>query len=542
MTMNEIWALPGQPRIITNWADCTGEDWSTLNPVTGQAPWPFATRYADRCSSSQDIVDVLAPSLEARTDDGGALVTGIYTLFIQATPEPGCLDSVASLAPRQADVATAIKGWHQQNQHNAPANLNVLAGDFVTDPRYLIVQTALDLNKTAPAPQLTLSTDQNGVQVSCTSPQGTGLQMVAYPSALDPRNLPRSLEAVRFQGNSPGQLDLVRNQFPAGDHFDNVRVDCTTTDGLTSSLAISPSDLPGECCPQEVGTFIQADGSPEIDVMAPGCQRRPLPNLPTYHQIPVTWKRDFKVLDPADFNNLPQGAAIPDYSTQPHDFMLAMEDIYGAPCASFRTAPLNLNIGALIQATGQPAVYVLAGGCQIRGIPNPTTLGEIQARSKQTVQSLNQTLLEYFVRGPNIPDFTTNQDAFNQAMQEIYKPTLAETPPKRVSIDIKPKGAANRLNLVRRVAIPVAILSTGDFDATTVDPLSVKFGRAGAGERHSWGHIRDVNEDGRKDLVLHFLNQETGIQPGATEACLTGTTLAGVSIIGCDRIKTRPAK
>jgi hypothetical protein len=392
---------------------------------------------------------------------------------------------------------------------------------------------ALELNQSAPAPQLTTSTAQSGVQVSCTSPQGTELQMIAYPTALGPH----SLEAVRFQGNSPGQLDLVRSQFPAGAPYDNVRVDCTTTDGMTSGVPIPSSDLPGEGCPQRVGTFVQAQGSPEIDVMAPGCQRRDIPSYPTYQHMEAIWPMPLHVLHPADFNNLPQGPALPEYPTQPHDFVLAMDDVYGAPCASFRTSPHNLNIGALIQAPGHPEVYVLSGGCQIRHIPNPATRDAIINHFKLTVQFLDQSLLEYFVIGPDIPDSTNDAAAFNLAMQEIYKPMLGETPPKRVSIDIK-KAAANSINRVRRVAI----LSTGDFDATTVDPLSVKFGQAGADERHSRGHIRDVNKDGRNDLVFHFLKQEAGIPPGATEACLTGTTLAGVSIIGCDRIKTTPAK
>jgi len=84
----------------------------------------------------------------------------------------------------------------------------------------------------------------------------------------------------------------------------------------------------------------------------------------------------------------------------------------------------------------------------------------------------------------------------------------------------------------------VAILTTETFDATTVDPLSVRFGPKEAREAHGKGHIEDVNGDGDVDLVLHFHIQETGIRCGDTLASLTGETFAGQAIEGFDSIKT----
>ena len=107
-----------------------------------------------------------------------------------------------------------------------------------------------------------------------------------------------------------------------------------------------------------------------------------------------------------------------------------------------------------------------------------------------------------------------------------------------VVIDIKPGSFPNSINLRNQGDIPVAILSTADFDATAVDPLSVAFGPAGAPESHGRGHIEDVDHDGDLDLVLHFLTQASGILCGDTSASLTGMTFDGLAVAGSDSIRT----
>jgi dipeptidyl aminopeptidase/acylaminoacyl peptidase len=107
-----------------------------------------------------------------------------------------------------------------------------------------------------------------------------------------------------------------------------------------------------------------------------------------------------------------------------------------------------------------------------------------------------------------------------------------------VEIDIKPGEEPNSINPKSKGVIPVAILTTAAFDATTVDPLSVRFGPAGAAEAHNQGHIEDVDGDGDQDLVLHFRTQHTGIQCGDTSASLNGETFGGQVIEGSDTINT----
>ena len=107
-----------------------------------------------------------------------------------------------------------------------------------------------------------------------------------------------------------------------------------------------------------------------------------------------------------------------------------------------------------------------------------------------------------------------------------------------VTIDIKPGSDPNSINPRSRGVISVAILTTEDFDATTVDPLSVAFGPNGARETHNRGHIEDVDGDGDDDMVLHFNTQDTGIQCGDTSASLTGQTFGGTLIEGSDTVRT----
>lgn len=92
------------------------------------------------------------------------------------------------------------------------------------------------------------------------------------------------------------------------------------------------------------------------------------------------------------------------------------------------------------------------------------------------------------------------------------------------------------INPKRHGVIPVAVLTTPDFDATGVNPSSIRFGPAGATEAHGMGHLEDVDADGDMDLVLHFDTASAGIACGDAEASLTGRTVEGQAIIGSDGV------
>jgi len=81
---------------------------------------------------------------------------------------------------------------------------------------------------------------------------------------------------------------------------------------------------------------------------------------------------------------------------------------------------------------------------------------------------------------------------------------------------------------------------TEGFDACTVDPETVRFGPDEA-EPVQWA-CEDVDGDGDCDMIFHFRTQETGIQPGDTEATLTGETTGGMDIVASDSVRTVPPK
>lgn len=106
------------------------------------------------------------------------------------------------------------------------------------------------------------------------------------------------------------------------------------------------------------------------------------------------------------------------------------------------------------------------------------------------------------------------------------------------SISVKPGSNQTVINLGSPGKIPVAILSTAELDATTVNPLTVRFGRTGTEASPVRWALEDVNGDGKLDLVLQFLTQTTGIQPGDSQVVLMGRTSDWAPFRGFATIQT----
>jgi sulfatase modifying factor 1 len=161
---------------------------------------------------------------------------------------------------------------------------------------------------------------------------------------------------------------------------------------------------------------------------------------------------------------------------------------------------------------------------------------DLESRSYRVFRGGNYARSERdFAASRRFPDTPVNEEparGFRIAM--IPEPTTA------LEIDIKPGSDPNSINSFSHGVIPVAILTTEEFDALTVDADSVLFGAAEAEKAHKQAHVEDVDYDGDLDLLFHFRTQDTGIALGDTEACLTGQTYDGVPVEGWDSVRTVP--
>ncbi len=111
--------------------------------------------------------------------------------------------------------------------------------------------------------------------------------------------------------------------------------------------------------------------------------------------------------------------------------------------------------------------------------------------------------------------------------------------PPNVTIDIKPGSDVNPINCTNENGvIPVAVLTTDEFDAMNVDYATIRFGPGGAIETHGKIHVEDVDYDGDMDVMLHFRGSEAAIACGDTAASLWGKTVEGYDFMSHDHIRT----
>jgi hypothetical protein len=113
-------------------------------------------------------------------------------------------------------------------------------------------------------------------------------------------------------------------------------------------------------------------------------------------------------------------------------------------------------------------------------------------------------------------------------------------------IDIAPNDPRNRINSRSNGRVSVALISTHEFNALSVNPFTLRFGRTGQEDSLSriGGLIprvryTDVNDDGRLDMVVEFEIEETGFRPGDTKGILTGQFWDGTAFTAEDAVSVQ---
>ena len=111
-------------------------------------------------------------------------------------------------------------------------------------------------------------------------------------------------------------------------------------------------------------------------------------------------------------------------------------------------------------------------------------------------------------------------------------------PTTLVNIDVRP---FDRNHVIRqsRAPLPVAILSSSVFDATTVDPTTVMFAGAPVMTKNNGAlriEVLDANADGLDDMVLDFESRSLVLEDDAESATLTGETTSGEPVRGSDSV------
>ena len=150
------------------------------------------------------------------------------------------------------------------------------------------------------------------------------------------------------------------------------------------------------------------------------------------------------------------------------------------------------------------------------------------------------------------PDFlfdyqvSVDPDSLQPVLLELDGQTIelepGAVPTTPVNIDVRPL-LQNWVNRRSRVPLPVAVLSSDVFDASTIDAATIMFAGApvrmqkigrNKGKIQAW--VVDVNHDGRKDLLALFDNRSLDLERDSETATLTGETVSGEQIRGTDTV------
>lgn len=150
---------------------------------------------------------------------------------------------------------------------------------------------------------------------------------------------------------------------------------------------------------------------------------------------------------------------------------------------------------------------------------------------------------EHFIDYGPVTGFYENGDPINLTFDCQPGATVTLAPPGgvepiTVQIDIKPGSDPNPINPGSNGLVPVAILTTDDFDASTVDPDTVTLAGAEVAVRgkslKTMARMEDIDGDGDDDLLLQVETQSDDALWESGTVTLLGKTYDGQDIMGTD--------
>jgi hypothetical protein len=114
----------------------------------------------------------------------------------------------------------------------------------------------------------------------------------------------------------------------------------------------------------------------------------------------------------------------------------------------------------------------------------------------------------------------------------------------QIGMNIRSGDGSNTINLKSAGVIPVTLLSTSSFDATTINPATVSLAGARVklvGKSNKYlCQPEDVNGDGIADLVCKVETAQFMIEPGDSSAVLEAETYSGMRVRGEGSVRIVP--
>lgn len=245
--------------------------------------------------------------------------------------------------------------------------------------------------------------------------------------------------------------------------------------------------------------------------------------------------------DPAPANDAASSSTTIDPSSDVRiTSMAAVPD----PVVAGRTLAIQVSIlnAGPSPVTGATVVHQLQSGVGFAGPPGGAcsdsagtvtcSVGSLDVGQAAAVSiDVTPTVVDSFLAAASVSADGHDPNSTNNAAYTSFAVV-----PVPVTIEV----AHRQINTRSRAAIAVVLRSAPDFDAGAVDVATLCFGDADSPAQRDCSEADGVGQplEGG-DVRLQFETHETGIDPGDTMACLTGTTPSGLPFAGCGPITAR---